>query len=177
MKNIEILASDINTLPFLVEIQDQPELWLFDTGRQDNIVVQQHTQNITLVNGIIEGEFTHDKFNDSQLYAKTALYDKFPKITSILHKVFPHGLSRIMIVKLLPGKEVLPHIDHGAYYRARNRFHLVLQGEYEYEVGDEKIVAKPGMLFRFNNQLMHRAVNLTAGDRISIIFDVERSVP
>ena len=43
---------------------------------------------------------------------------------------------------------------------------------YEYTVGDETIIVKPGTLFWFNNKLPHKAVNIGDNVRITFVFDV-----
>ena len=175
MKNIWVLSDNIDIVGMLNEVESQSHLWTVDTGRQSNIYVQQHTQSITLVNAIRNNDESQISINDLQAYAKTQMWDQFPTVTNWLQKTFPGGLSRILIVKLLPEKEVYPHVDAGSYYRVRSRFHLALKGKYAYNVGNETVIVNPGTLFCFNNSLTHSSQNLKNEDRISIIFDVEHT--
>lgn len=175
MKNIWVLSENINISAMAREIDLQSFLWHVDTQRQRNIYVQQHTEAITLVNGVRNGEGPQISFNDLQAYEKTPLWNMFPTVTNWLQTTFPTGLSRVLIVKLLPEKQVYKHVDSGSYYRARTRFHLVLKGRYVYNVGNESIIASPGMLFCFNNSLTHNSLNLENEDRVSVIFDVEHT--
>ena len=173
MKNIWVLSDNIDIVGMLNEVESQPHWWLFVTNRQRNIPVQRYTQSIQLVSSFCENNTIRQI--DSHLYKKTGIWNQFPIITSWLQKTFPAGLSWISIIKLLPEKEVYEHMDYGAYYRVRTRFHLVLKGRYSYTVGDETIIAKAGTLFCFNNSLIHSAHNLENEDRIAVIFDVEHA--
>lgn len=175
MKNIWVLSDNIDIVDILKEVESQSHLWTVDTGRQQTIYVQQHTQNIKLVNAIRNSNESQIPIDDVQTYAKTQIWDQFPTVTNWLQKNFPSGLSRVLLIKLLPEKEVYTHVDAGSYYRIRTRFHLALKGTYAYHVGNETLVVNPGTLFCFNNSLMHSSQNLKNEDRISIMFDVEHT--
>jgi len=175
-KNIKILINEIDISNILKEINAKPENWLVDTRRQTILNhLHQHTEVIHLVKG--HETDPNPEYKDarhSQAYKPTPLYEQYPETLKTLKSFFPIGLSRIAIVKLKAGKRVYPHFDHGKYYEARNRYHIVVTGSYEYTVGNETQRVSSGMLFWFNNQETHSAFNDSAEDRISIIFDVEK---
>ena len=81
-----------------------------------------------------------------------------------------HYRSTISI--LPPGKSVKKHIDGGPYYVGKDRFHLVLQGTYQYVVNRESRSWQAGDLFWFDNKQEHYSNNIGKVDRIAIIFDV-----
>lgn len=83
--------------------------------------------------------------------------------------------SRAAFFKLEPGDSVGRHIDEGTYYRTRDRYHLSLEGEYEYTVGDEMHIIKPGTFFWFDNDKHHEAYNCGNVDRLTFVFDVPKS--
>ena len=72
------------------------------------------------------------------------------------------------------GGVVGDHIDVGEYYSTKDRFHLSIQGTYEYMVEDEKVIIEPGTLFAFNNKLFHSAKNIGMIPRWTFVFDVPR---
>jgi quercetin dioxygenase-like cupin family protein len=99
----------------------------------------------------------------------------FPNIKSFTENfIEKYGgkLEMVMIVSLPPEKTVYPHIDDGEYYKIRDRFHLVLQGMYQYNVGEETAIFSKGELWFFENQVKHDSKNIGSVDRISVIFDV-----
>ena len=79
------------------------------------------------------------------------------------------------------GGVVDAHIDEGAYYADKDRFHLVLSGYYENVVAmaanestfieDEELYSA-GDLWWFDNKQMHHVENKSKLPRVAIIFDV-----
>jgi mannose-6-phosphate isomerase-like protein (cupin superfamily) len=81
-------------------------------------------------------------------------------------------LKRCAFLSLPVGQIVGTHIDEGTYYLTKDRYHLSIQGKYEYTVGDEKIMVEPGTFFWFNNKLSHSAKNIGEEPRITFVFDI-----
>ena len=84
-------------------------------------------------------------------------------------------LGRALIVRLRPGGEVLPHIDDGSYYAIRDRYHLPIASKPGGSIlgtSREEVEMKPGELWWLPNKQRHWARNLSATDRIHLIFDV-----
>lgn len=65
-------------------------------------------------------------------------------------------------------------MDAGAYYRVRDRFHLVLRspGSSPLTSGGETAVMRAGELWAFDNKTRHDARNPTDEPRVHLIFDV-----
>ncbi len=83
-------------------------------------------------------------------------------------------LGRATLVSLQPRGWVRPHVDAGAYYRVRDRFHLVLRspGSSPLTSGGETAVMRAGELWAFDNKTRHDARNPTDEPRVHLIFDV-----
>jgi hypothetical protein len=122
-----------------------------------------------------------DDPKNTELQQNTPLRAKYKQIRKFLkrHKCQQH--SRAAFFKLAPGDQVGWHIDDGTYYLTRDRYHLSLQGTYQYWVGDEPNVEtaelhtiEPGTFFWFDNKKYHRALNVGDVDRISFVFDVPK---
>ena len=82
-------------------------------------------------------------------------------------------LGRAKIVCLPAGRRVYPHIDRGAYYVVRDRYHLVLRsarGSW-LKAGEEELRMHEGELWWFENRLPHEAVNDSDEYRIHLIMD------
>ncbi len=158
---------------FKREIEAFPAAWYFDTSRSNAFYEHRDTESISLRHGKAKmGEMfrnIHETFD-------TILYPHFPSAKKFMdHFIEKYGgeCGRIAIVKLHPEKEVVPHIDEGDYYRARDRFHLVISGMYQYTVAGETDVFTEGDLFWFDSQKIHQAKSISNQGRISMIFDIK----
>ena len=80
-------------------------------------------------------------------------------------------IARVNYVKLPSQSSIAVHIDGGLYFQKHDRFHLILQGEYQYTVNGEMQEYKEGELWWFNNQELHETYNHGSKDRITMIFD------
>ncbi|MBF2088128.1 MAG: aspartyl/asparaginyl beta-hydroxylase domain-containing protein [Synechococcales cyanobacterium K44_A2020_017] len=85
-------------------------------------------------------------------------------------------LGRVTVVRLAPYGRVYRHIDHGDYYRVRDRYHLVLKSEAGSVLGagNEWVRMQEGELWWFNNKAPHEAYNESSDWRVHLIFDVLR---
>lgn len=160
--------------PFLEEIKQNEILFDINQNRK-NIPVQRETSAITLRNGVATPGVDFRTVQESVDVIDWNLFPITKMFLDDFTRDFGGELGRAMWVKLPPNKEVYPHIDEGTYYNCRDRFHLVVQGVYRYTVLNESQIFIPGDLWWFNNQLMHSAKNISAEDRIVLIFDVKDS--
>jgi aspartyl/asparaginyl beta-hydroxylase (cupin superfamily) len=85
------------------------------------------------------------------------------------------SLGRVALVSLQPRGRVYPHVDHGAYYAARDRYHLVIDSRdgSPLVTEDETAVLAEGELWVFDNKKRHEARNDSDLPRVHLIFDVE----
>jgi quercetin dioxygenase-like cupin family protein len=80
-------------------------------------------------------------------------------------------IARVKYVKIPSKSSIVKHIDGGPYYQKHNRFHLVLQGEYQYTVNGEMREYKEGELWWFNNKELHGTYVHGNEDRVVMLFD------
>lgn len=113
----------------------------------------------------------NDFVGDSELSKETLAWNRHTAVRTTLRKNGFPKLERCGFLSLPLAKEVGLHIDEGTYYKTRNRYHLSIQGTYEYTCGDESIIVESGTLFYFNNKLMHSAKNIGNDVRITFVFD------
>ena len=93
------------------------------------------------------------------------------EIRKFLNKNYPN-YCRCGFLALPVGEIVGAHIDEGTYYLNKDRYHLSIQGQYKYIVGNEDVVVDAGTLLWFNNKMPHGTVNLGNETRITFVFDV-----
>ncbi len=175
--NLKKLCNDIEIDPLLDELQAGTDLWLADTSRQRKVRCQRHTQNIYLRaprKPLPAGEKNSNNVHESRT---TAVASRFPcamTFCEAMAKSLKGELGRATLVKLLPNSRVYPHVDAGAYYKARDRFHLVLKSTQGSPLtcGIETVVMREGEVWAFNNKVKHWAENPSPISQIHLIFDI-----
>lgn len=177
MRHFTRIAESVDTASLLAELEAAPEMWLADTSRQRKVRCQRDTRNIFLrapVKPLPPGAKNANDVHESRLAPAAA---KFPCALAFCLRIAGEqggALGRATLVALLPGHRVHPHVDAGAYYRIRERFHLVLKspGGSPLTAGDETVVMREGELWTFNNKIRHWADNPSETPRIHLIFDL-----
>lgn len=174
--NFKCLQTGMNILPMMQEVGENFSDFYANTYRQDNIECQKETMSINLIKGMRYDDGTH--FDDTHTTVETAAFEKYPKCREFLSwftNTYGGQMGRVAIVYLGSEKKVYPHIDGGEYYKGRDRFHMVLNGYYDFTVEDETQRFNAGELWYFDNQKMHHVVNATPIVRVCLIFDVKGS--
>ena len=177
MTHLKRLAAGIHTAPLLEEIQAQPELWLWNRDRQTKVACQRETESIYL-RAAAKPFPAGLSGNDVQLTRRTRLAKCFPNTLAFCEgfaALEEAKLGRVTLVKLQPMGRVYPHIDHGSYYRIRDRYHLVLDSDQGSPLisGGQMALLREGELWVFDNKQTHEAANLSQRPRIHLIFDIE----
>jgi len=111
---------------------------------------------------------------ETQTHERTPMYYKHTALRKFLKKWKVHRHSRAAFMKLPIGGSVGRHIDDGTYYLTRDRYHLSIQGVYEYTCGNETHIIEPGTFFWFDNKEYHEAQNIGDVERITFVFDVPK---
>lgn len=128
---------------------------------------------LPLTMAVIDKEGDDPKNTERQ--QNTPMFKTYKEIRRWLKSYKLHRHSRAAFFRLKPGDTVGLHIDDGDYYLTRDRYHLSLQGTYNYWVGDEMQIIEPGTFFWFNNKEYHGAKNVSDVDRLTFVFDVPKS--
>lgn len=179
MKNIRIIKTGINVSKILDQLKQHPEDWGAARKMEGakNCVDEHGFPEVDAgVLQLIIGAIRHkDEYvGDTDLSISTPAYYKHTHIVNFLKRHFPKH-NRCGFLSLPVGGVVGKHIDIGNYYLTRDRYHLSIQGRYEYTVGDESVIVEPGTLLWFNNKLEHGTRNIGDNVRITFVFDVPHS--
>jgi len=124
------LAEGLEIEPLLAEMDEEPDMWFADTSRQRKVRCQRNTLNIFLrapKKPLPPGAKNANDVHESRL---TRAATRFPRALAFCEMIADEWgatLGRATLVALLPRSRVYPHIDTGAYYRIRDRLHLVLR--------------------------------------------------
>jgi hypothetical protein len=176
MQHFKLIRAGIDPRPLLDEIAAVDNAWAQATGRQRKIDVQREALAIPL-RGLRASAIAGRKRRDVHESRWTSGAAQYPLACRFLEDVALAQaglLGRAKIVCLPAGRRVYPHVDRGAYYRVRDRYHLVLRstaGSW-LKSGDEEVRMREGELWWFDNHAVHEAYNDGSEDRIHLIFDL-----
>lgn len=177
MDNIRIIKTGINVSKIVRQLEKYPEDWGEQKGLEGAEQIDPDFHKIyagvlQLVMGAITkpGEMVYN----TEICIKTPAHDRHTEIVAFLKRHF-HTYRRCGFLSLPVGEIVGQHIDQGTYYQTKDRYHLSIQGRYEYTVGGETVTVEPGTLLWFNNKLMHGTKNVGDCTRITFVFDVPHS--
>ena len=129
LQPVRVIDPFMDVAPLLAELEKRPDRWLVNTSRQEQIRCQRDTQTIFLRTA--RKPFPPDTpGSEVHATADTKESTNFPRAMAAASQIADRmngELGRVMIVRLKPGGKIYAHKDQGAYYRVRNRFHLILQ--------------------------------------------------
>ncbi len=174
MKYFKLIDKKIDIQPLLKELHSNENLWLANTSRQDNVPCQRKTNSIFLRVAVERDDLLINE-NQESIWSKQA--SNFPLARQFMEDVAEKQngtLSRAVIVRLAANSQVYPHIDHGSYYKIRDRYHLPLKSTLNNILisGDEQRIMREGELWWFDNNQHHAAINQSEDWRIHYIFDI-----
>jgi hypothetical protein len=179
LANIRVIKKGITVSKILKQLHQYPEDW----GAQKNIEGVQDLVDgygfpavqagvLQLVMGVVSS--TEQYVGDSEMSKPTPACSHHTEVISFLKRHFKK-FDRCGFLSLPVGGEVGQHIDIGSYYQTRDRYHLAIQGTYDYTVGGETVRVEAGDLIWFNNKLSHGTKNVGDVVRITFVFDVPHS--
>jgi hypothetical protein len=177
MKNIRIIKTGIDVSKILKQLREYPEDWNYQQQLPDTKVLDPHVYiSQAAVLQLVIGTINHpDEYVfDSEGCAPVPAYYRHTAAVGFLRRHFKE-FKRAGFLALPVGGETGAHIDFGKYYLDKDRYHLSIQGTYEYKVEDESVHVEPGTLFWFDNKKEHSAKNTGVEDRITLVFDVPHS--
>jgi len=175
MKNIKIIKKEIDVSNVIQQLEEYSDDWYIQRKGTDTLLERGYADievgNLQLIMGAITKK--EDFVGDSELCKPTPAYQRHTEIRNLIGKEFPgKELHRCGFLSLPIDGYVGAHIDEGTYYKTRDRYHLSIQGQYQYFVGNETKIIDAGTLFWFNNKMPHGAVNLGDETRITFVFDM-----
>jgi len=180
MRNMMHIASGMNVLPLVLEINRQPWLWNQFPIRKsyegspheglDDIWVRYNDwKNYT-------EEGSNAAFSDEHDSVWYDTYYALPSIKSIIFDVMRmvdgERLGGVLITRIPPGKVCKPHIDRGWHAEYYDKYAVQLKGnQYQaFHFEGESFSANPGDVYWFDNTKTHWVTNESDEDRITMII-------
>lgn len=178
-KRIESVSFDPSDL--LLAVERHSDLWKEVTTRQ-LYPGTAHVDTETIFLRWCESQNVDAAFNDLEAVDYPAL-EKLPEVKPLFQKlgaaVKGEVLGRIILVNLIPGGFIRPHVDEGSYADHYERFHMVLKSDpgNVFYVGEphshgEFVHMKPGEAWWFNHKRKHWLVNESDRPRLHLIVDM-----
>lgn len=178
MNNIKIIKTGINVSKILTQLKQYPEDWGHQTkvdGAKSLLDQGFPEVNAGVLQLVMGGVESMDQYvGDTEICIPTPAIKHHTEVVRFMQRNFKK-FSRCGFLSLPVGGIVGAHIDLGDYYLTRDRYHLAIQGKYEYTVGGETALVEPGTLLWFNNKLEHGTKNVDDCVRITFVFDVPHS--
>lgn len=177
MKYFKLLNSGIDVSSMYQEIVANEPSWYIARFKRENTVRVQQETNTIHIRTLLPHSDINVKTEDNHETTWTKLSRKFPLACQFMNDFATSingTLSRALIVRLKPKGIVYRHIDDGAYYVIRDRYHLVIKSSHGSPLysADEKVEMQEGELWWFDNHQHHQAENPSNDWRIHYIFDV-----
>jgi len=174
LQNFRLVRRGVDIAPFMAELASNADAWAIDSWRQQNVPAQRHTESIRLRSAVVS---PGEDADDAQATRLAPTASRFPVALAFIDSIAAElhaEPQRAMYVRLAPHKNVYRHVDTGAYYRVRDRYHLVLGSADGSPLtsGSERCVLREGELWWFDNKLPHEAFNPGDSWRIHLIFDL-----
>lgn len=182
MKYFQKIASGINVTTLLNAINRQPELWDANPIRTKHpgTAHAQVSDILCRFNDLSEFLKTGDPatITDDREAIPYPAWEKLPQlrpvIFDLMRMVEATRLGRVIITRLPPGKEIVPHEDQGAPATYFERFQIAIQSMPGalFTIGDETVNFQSGDVYWINNNVTHGVVNNSKDDRIALVVDL-----
>lgn len=188
MKNFQLIAKGIDTLPLLQALQLRPDLWNKHKWRT-TYEGTPHSEVSDIWIRYSDDKATEDLKDISKVQADSGavwypawkdLPQLRPLVFGLMQRVSAYELGRVLITKLPPGGKIIPHTDNVGNYTDTfdgARYHIALQGfpGSMYRVGDETIEMLSGEVWWFNHLVEHEVHNDSPDDRIHLLIDTRNA--
>lgn len=182
MRNFQLIASNVDVVPLLLELNTHPKLWnqnllrtTFENSPHREVDdIWLRFQDLALYE---DKELIMDAHESVNYPAMKELPAARKLVFDLMARVQGERLGRVLITRLSPGKRVYSHVDSGDHASYYERFHVVLQcppGAL-FRAEDETVQMVPGQVWWFNNAAEHEVVNTSNDDRIVLIVDIKTS--
>lgn len=184
MNNFLKMAEGLNTLPLLLQVASQPELWDRDPERLSPRGPHHQTHDIWLrykekASNVASGDWSN--FCDEHIPIWYPAIDVLPAarplVFNLMAAVQGEMLGAVLIYKVPPGAEILPHTDMGWHPNYFEKFNISLQSQkgcsFYYPDTGESMESKTGDLYWFRNTVQHGVKNESAEDQIILTICIK----
>jgi len=178
MRHFQQIAGNVDVLPLALELHRAPDLWDRNPERRLYPGTPHAAMTDITVRYMPEAQLTlaARRLEHRNVFwpAWQALPALRPLVFSLMARVSAVELGSILITKLPPGGQILPHTDAGSwapeYYTCKA--HLTVAGCSLSRCADAEVTMRAGEVWTFNNLLIHSVTNAGDCDRICVIVSM-----
>jgi hypothetical protein len=153
--------------------------WRINTSRQDqDDPTHKNTESYFILGNVGNKMGSRwslgEKLVTVNLCRDKVLWEMVKPIIQDLKKFHEGVASSAMIVKLMPEKDIMPHIDKSEYLQFVRRNHLAIKTNDSviFHVGEETKNIATGECWEINNSKIHYVENNGNEERIHLIVDI-----
>lgn len=177
---IEPLPLRVNVTDLVLQIYQHPELW----DKYKLRTSQYRTPHTTVSDIWVRYNAWKNynpktglrAFNEKHESVWYPSVGKLPAVRPVVQQVLDFvgggALGGVLITKIPPGGEVLPHIDRGWHAEHYTKFAVQLLGNADqtFHFEDSSLSPFPGDVYTFDNSRLHWVKNSSTMDRITLII-------
>lgn len=180
MRNFLKIASGIETLGVLMELNRQPELWDQHGDRTRGASPHREVSDIWIrfraYADLTTPESFAEPFVPAFYPAWTALPHLRPIVFGLMARCEAVQLGGVLITRVGPGCQVMPHDDRGRwhpeFFSTKIYVPLMTNADCFNTCEDEKVIMAQGEAWIFDNLKVHSTVNNGDTDRITLIVSL-----
>jgi hypothetical protein len=180
MRHFQQIAANVETLPLVLDLYRQPELWDEHPERTGGPGSFVGTSDIW-VRFRPRGELTNvesykEPFTPKFYPAWYLLPHLRPIVFGLMARVEAVALGGILITRVPAGQQVAPHDDRGRWhpehYATKAYLPLATNQQCYSTCADERVVMQVGEAWLFDNLKVHSTVNDGETDRVTLIVSM-----
>jgi hypothetical protein len=178
MRRFLKIADNVDVLPLLAQLHRLPDLWDRNPERRLYPGTPHAAMTDIVVRYMPEADVTMEarRAEHRNVFwpAWHALPALRPLVMGLMARVEAVELGSILITRLPPGGQIMPHTDAGSwapgYYHCK--CHLTLAGAATVTCAGEECQFDAGSVWTFDNLLIHAISNVGDTDRIVVIVSM-----
>jgi hypothetical protein len=182
MKNFLQIPGEVDTVPLLMSLQLQPELWNQHRYRKDTPGTSHDQMSDIWIRFRAQEECVQTNADIGEHFpvfypAYYSLPQLRPIIFSLMARMEATHLGGILITKIPPGGKIAPHADkgwHPEFYNCKLYVPLQSNAQCVNRVENEAVTMEAGSVWWFDNTKVHSVENNGAEDRITLIVCMRR---
>jgi hypothetical protein len=180
MRNFQLIATNIDVLPLVLDLYRQPELWNQDTARTGGQGAFSGTDDIWVrfrePAELTSRETFNEMFVPVMYPAWRALPHLRPLVFSLMARLEAVQLGGVLITRVPGGRQVEPHDDRGRwhpeFFTTKAYIPLASNPHCYSTCENERVVMGVGDCWLFDNLKTHSTVNDGETDRITLIVSM-----